>query len=333
MTTRRRTRLRRALYVALALIVAAGGLAAARVATADTLRDDVTAAQYRAPASSDPMRQINLATVTVTLSKGQTAYLNGNLRFGKATTRILVDNQLQCFTPGGSSARKLLRAQNIYPDGNGSLSKVSLTSRFLLTASTAGTYRCDLSAWMRSLGAAGRVTVSSGFAEVAGKYSGTAAAATTGRSLVASGKAAWTPVVTGKGSVPGHGSLWQAPAGTTALSVFGDSQLTTCYGKDKPPCPQTPIDGKGSVARTSLVVTQFKKDGSVCDSSTTTLDTRIHQYVHHKPVYIHDPKVTIASGGGCVPLFSIYVKHQLRSGHPYYVHGPAEDGVISVFAT
>lgn len=319
------------MYGALALVVAATGLLVAQAASAETSRADVKPTSYRSPAYNAPMLHVTVASVTVSLSAGQSAYLNSNLKFGNATTRILVDNQVECFNSKNTSVRKLLRSQNIYAAGNGSLSTVSLTTRFLLPTKTSATFRCDLSVWTRSLGDAGRVSLTSGFVEVAGKYTGTTQASTTGRSLVAGTTPVWAPSVKGNASVPGHSGLWQAPNGTKSLSVFGDFQLTTCYGKDKAPCPETANDKKGSLARTTLVATQFKKDGSVCKTSTVSEDTRIPQYVHHQPVYLHNPKVPVLTGSNCVPVFSIYVKHQRIADHPYYVHGPADDGVISVF--
>lgn len=326
----KRPRLRRLLYAVLAIVVAATGVLVAQVATADSSRVDVKPATYRSPAYNAPMLHVKVASLTVNVSAGQAAYVNSNLRFGNATTRILVDSQLECFNSKGTSVRKLLRAQNVYAAGSGSLSKVSLTTRFLLPSKTAASFRCDLSLWTRSLGDAGRVSLTSGFVELAGKYRGTTQAATTSRALVSAGKPAWTPSVKGSASVPGESGLWQAPSGTKSLSVFGDFQLTTCYGKDKPPCPETANDKKGSSVRTTLVATQFKKDGSVCKTSTVSDDTRIQQYVHHQPVYLHNAKVPVVSGGGCVPVFSIYAKHQLRAYHPYYIHGRSEDALISV---
>jgi len=323
--------MRRLLYGVLVVAVAATGLLLTHDATAATTRDDVTPANYRAPAYNAPMVNIKVASVTVSLSAGQAAYINSSLKFGDASTRILVDNQVECFNSKGTSVRKLLRSQNVYAAGNGALSTVSLTTRFLLPTQTAASFRCDLSVWTRSLGAAGRFNLKSGFVEVAGKYVGTTQAANTGRSVVTKAAPVWTPTVKGSASVPKHSGLWQAPGGATSLSVFGDVQLTTCYGKDKAPCPVTKIDGKGSLVRTTLVATQFKSDGSVCKTSTISDDTRIPQYVHHQPVYLHNPKVPVVTGGGCLPVFSIYLKHQLLADHPYYVHGTSDDGVISVF--
>lgn len=333
MTTTKRPRrhLRRVLLGVLALAVAASGLLLTQEATATSTRADVKPASYRSPAYNAPMLNVKVASVTFSVAAGQAAYVNSNLRFGNATTRILVDNQVECFNSQGTSVRKLLRSQNVYAAGSGSLSTVSLTTRFLLPTTTAASFRCDLSLWTRSLGAAGRVSLISGFVELAGKYVGTTQAANTGRSLVTKATPVWTPTVTGTASVPKHTGLWQAPGGATSLSVFGDVQLTTCYGKDKAPCPVTAIDGKGSLVRTTLIATQFKQDGTVCKTSTVSRDTRIQQYVHHQPIYLHNPKVPVVTGGGCLPVFSIYLKHQLLADHPYYVHGRSDDGVISVF--
>lgn len=319
------------LYGVIALAMAAGGLLLTQEASAETLRDDVTPASYRAPAYNAPMLNVKVGSVTVNLAAGQAAYINSNLRFGNASTRILVDNQVECFNNKGTSVRKLLRSQNVYAAGNGALSNVSLTTRFLLPTTVAASFRCDLSVWTRSLGAAGRFSMTSGFVEVAGKYRGTAQAATTARAVVTKATPVWAPTVAGSASVPKHSGLWQAPSGATSLSVFGDFQLTTCYGKDKAPCPVTKIDGKGSLVRTTLIATQFKSDGSVCKTSTVSDDVRIPQYVHHQPVYLNNPKVPVVTGAGCLPVFSIYVKHQLLADHPYYVHGKSDDGVINVF--
>ncbi|HZE38077.1 MAG TPA: hypothetical protein VE172_04620 [Stackebrandtia sp.] len=332
MLNHRKKSLRRWIYGALAVAVAATGLMVAREAMADPTRVAVKATSFRAPASSAAMLHVKLASVKVAVSAGQSAYLNSNLRFSNASTRILVDNQLECVNNKGVSVRKVLRSQNVFAKGNGSLSAVSLTSRFLLPSKVTANFRCDVSVWTRSLGAAGRVSLTSGFVEVAGKYRNTATAATSTRALVSAGKTVWTPSVKGTASVPKHSGLWAAPSGAKRLSVFGDFQLTTCYGKDKAPCPVTSVNGKGSLVRTTLVATQFKKDGSVCKSSSYTQDTRIPQYVHHKPIYLNNSKVPVVTGGGCVPIFSVYAKHTLRADHPYYIHGRSDDGIINVFA-
>ncbi|GIG70282.1 hypothetical protein [Phytomonospora endophytica] len=321
---------RRTLYGVLAVAVAAAGLLLTQEATALSSRADVKPASYRSPAYNAPMLNVKVASVTFNVAAGQAAYINSSLKFGNATTRILVDNQVECFNNKGTSVRKLLRSQNVYAAGNGALSTVALTTRFLLPTATAASFRCDLSLWTRSLGDAGRVGLMSGFVEVAGKYAGTTQAATTGRSLVTKSAPVWAPAVKGSASVPKTTGLWQAPGGATSLSVFGDAQLTTCYGKDKAPCPVTANDKKGSLVRTTLVATQFKKDGSVCKTSTVSSDVRIPQYVHHQPVYLHNPKVPVLTGSGCLPVFSVYLKHQLLADHPYYVHGSSDDAVVSV---
>ncbi|WP_394834268.1 hypothetical protein LVJ94_47995 [Pendulispora rubella] len=293
-------------------------------AVADVLRDDVAANQeFRSPASSDPMRQINLAAVTVTMAAGSARYITSNLRFGKATIHTLVDNDVTCRDSAGAVVQRFVHGENIDIPG-GAYDVAPITTRLLFTAPRAGTYTCTLSAWMRSLGAAGRVTVLSGFVEVVRSVSGGAQGETARQTIAVQGTPAWTPVVPGTATLPDvAGKLWQAPAGTTRITAFGDIGLTSCRADEGAPCPSSSTD-TGSKARTQLVVTQFKSDGSVCDTTVDSQDTTIPKVQHHKVLYHHLPGVAVKTGDGCVPVFSIYVKTERLSGSPLYVHGPDE---------
>lgn len=322
--------MRRLGYAALAVVVAAVTIVVTTTAFAENRRAEIPSGDHSVPSFTQRAARIAAETIVFELDEGESAQITAGMRLTGATSRVLVRAELECRAPSGETAGGLTRSQNVYREGTGPKSTVSLPVRYMFTATEDGGHRCELTGWARSQGAAGEMTVSGGFLELTGRHPGAVIGTTDKSSLVSDADVVLEPDIEADESVPGQDGLWRAPRGTTSLSVNADTQLTTCYGRDERPCPTTLNDGVGSHVRSYLVTVQYAKDGSVCNMSSVSVDTHIAQYVHHRSIYLSDAEVPVVTGRGCLPLFSVHSKHEWRDGHPFFVHGPESTGIVYV---
>jgi len=308
----------------------------AEPAAAEVLRDDVTPASYSAPKYNDPMRQIALATVNIGVVAGQLTYVSGVIYFANASGVTLVDASVQCLN-GTASAGKVVHGENIFSSGSSGQQSVAVTARLLARSTSGGVLSCSLYAFVRSLGVNPTTfSVTAGHIEIGRRSVPGGVQAGSTQQLASIGSPVWTPTITGSAALPGYTGLWRAPSGATTLNVISNLSLTTCKKNgDSYGCPG--YDGtSGSTVRTTLFVTQFNSNGTVCRQTADSKDAVITDAQHHDVAYHQIPSVTVLTGGTCVPVFSIYMKTQVHSGRPTTTHDPApagEMGLVFVLPT
>lgn len=305
-------------------------MTASPAAAAEVLYDEITPGTYTAPAYNQPMRQITMAAVSINVTAGQITYVSGYLTFANPTVVTLVDSSVQCLN-GGASAGKVVHGENIFPSSYNAQHAASVTGRLLATSSTTGVLSCTLYAFVRSLGVnASTFSITGGHLQI-GRRSvpGGVQAASTER-LARVGSPVWTPYITGSASLPGYTGLWRAPTGTTTLNVISNVSLTVCKRNgDKFGCPGA--DGtSGASVRTTIFVTQFNSNGTVCRQTTDPKTAVISDAQHHDVAYHQIPSVAVLTSGSCVPVFSIYMRLDVLSGRPVATHNAASAGAMGL---
>lgn len=314
-------------------IVVAGGLLAGGPASAEVLRDDVSPGTFSAPSKDADMKAYHLATISIDVASGQRTYINGTLSFANANIATLVDSAVSCGV-GASSAGSVVHGENIGPNRQPS---AAVSARLLAAAPYAGTMYCRLYAWVRSLSSTpSTFAITDGHLEVGRRSVPGGVQAASNTQITTVGNPVWTPVIPGTATAGNVTGLWQAPAGASSLNVFGDLSLTKCKTGDPYGCPATSPTTDTRVV-TTLYVSQLNSDGSLCRPSATYSTTlTISDLRHHDVAYTNLPSVPIATGGLCVPKFSIYLKTQVTSGAAVATHSRAvagEMGVLFVLPT
>jgi hypothetical protein len=311
----------------IAALIAVGSLLTAAPAHAEVLRDDVTPGTYSAPSKDGDMKAYHLATISIDVASGQRTYINGTLTFANANIATLVDASVSCGV-GASTAGSVVHGENVGP---GRQASVAVSARLLAAAPYAGTMYCRLYAWVSSLSSTpSTFAVTAGHLEVGRRSVPGGVQAASNNQVTTVGDPVWTPVIPGSASAGSVTGLWQAPAGTSSLTVFGDLSLTKCRTGDKYGCPATSPTSDTRVV-TTLYVTQFNSDGSTCGASKTYSATlTISDLRRHDVAYTNLPSVPVATGGLCVPKFSIYLKTQVTSGGAAVTHGRATAGEMGV---
>lgn len=316
-----------------AAAVGLGSLLAAAPAYAEVLHDDVTPGTFSAPSKDADMKVILMATISFDVASGQKTYVNGNLTFANANIATLVDASVACAV-GASTGGSVVHNENIGP---GRQTSVAISARMLATAPYAGTMYCRLYAWVSSLSSTpSTFQVTRGELEVGRRSVPGGIQAASNNQVTTVGNPVWTPVIPGSATAGNVTGLWQAPAGATALTVFGDLSMTKCRTGDAYGCPATSPTADTKVLVT-LYATQFQSNGAVCGTPATYSTTlTISDARRHDVAYTNLPSVPVATGGLCVPKFSIYLKSQVTSGGAAVTHGRAtagEMGVVFVLPT
>jgi hypothetical protein len=310
-----------------AALVILGALLVVGPAYAEVLRDDVTPGTYSAPSKDGDMKAYHLATISFDVASGQRTYVSGSLTFANANIATLVDASVSCAV-GASTGGSVVHGENIGP---GRQSSAAVSARLLATAPYAGTMYCRLYAWVSSLSSTpSTFAVTAGRLEVGRRNVPGGVQAASNNQVTTVGNPVWTPVIPGSASAGSVAGLWQAPAGTSSLTVFGDLSLTKCRTGDEYGCPASSPTSDAKVV-TTLYVTQFNSDGSTCgDSKTYSATLTISDLRRHDVAYTNLPSVPVATGGLCVPKFSIYLKTAVTSGGAAVTHGRATAGEMGV---
>ncbi|CAL9439281.1 hypothetical protein SUDANB95_02196 [Actinosynnema sp. ALI-1.44] len=287
----------------------------ALVATAGPAAAAVTfpAREVKAPPGGT-QSVIQLGSVPLTMTATQTAYVYSTLRVNNASARTLIDNEVRCTGPNGWK-KNVVMGQNVLaatPDNPANLKDINVTTRFLVHPGAAGAVTCTTYLRTASLAATSSLVQLVGgsmrFADasVANTTTGAPIQADDGddvsRGRVIALNSTATPV-----REPSMPLFDTAPV--TGLSVFGDMELMACYpepaGYD---CPSNSVD-----VQVTLFVNQWKRDGTLCKTDSTTVSTTVRRDVHHQVVPLN-LLFPAATGGDCVPRFNFYVKTDWLSG-------------------
>ncbi|GAA5139922.1 hypothetical protein GCM10023320_76760 [Pseudonocardia adelaidensis] len=94
--------------------------------------------------------------------------------------------------------------------------------------------------------------------------------------------------------------------GFTGLSVFGDTEYMVCH------ITTTAEDSNtrgASTAKFTLIVNQWKSDGTLCHTDATTTVTKTVPYaVHRIYVPLNKPNFLVSTAPGRIPRFNAYVR-------------------------
>ncbi|MFI6095845.1 hypothetical protein ACIA8G_09855 [Lentzea sp. NPDC051213] len=273
------------------------------------------------PRDGSPSEQnvVELGQVSLRMTSTQTAYVVAVMRVNSATIRTLFDNEIVCRWPGGS--KNMVLGQNVYHKGSGSpqWEDVSLTTRYLVQPGVDATVTCTAYLRTASLG-----WDDSTVALVGGslKFADTSVANDT------SGAEIQKSVSQGVIHLNADNADAREPAlptfdlapGFKGLSVFGDNEYLICH-------PGSACDkSKTSKARFTLFVNQWKADGTVCHSdSSTSATVDVPYYVHHLVVPLHKQNFEVRTGSGCIPRFNAYVLVQWLGGETGGIQGTAHN--------
>lgn len=302
----------------MAVVVALVCVPPAMAATSYTFQPQTILAP-RVPAPEEQRKPeqnvIPVGSVSLAMSSTQTAVIKSVMRFNSATGRALADNEIICKWPGGG--KNMVIGQNILPDTGKypDLEDIELTTQYLVHPGVATTVTCTAQVRSISLGYDDRY-----YNLVGGSIRFTdqsVANTTTGQPIQAS--------VARNTSIDPANPVLRIPATNTfdiapgfkGLKVFGDSNYMVVK-----PCADCTTGA--STARFTLLVNQWKADGTVCHSDSTTPITKTMLYsVHH--VYVPLTKqFEIKTDPGCVPRFNAYVKVDYISGYDGATHGIAK---------
>lgn len=295
--------------------VAAGSLPSQRT-TIDLVPQTVLAPGV--PLTGFDQNVVALGSVSLPMTATQTAYVVGTMRVSSATIRSLFDDEVVCTGPSGWR-QNVVFGQNVYPVSTHSqFDDVTLTSRFLVHPGVAETITCTANIRTASLGyAAATVRLVSGNLRFADTSIDNDSAGAPVQASVPAGVLrvdAASPTVREPST-----DYFELGDGFTGLSVFGDIEFLTC-------APGTLCNKTGaSNARFTLVVNQWKADGTLCHSDASTSVTRSVPYaVHHAFVPLNTPNFAIQTGGGCIRRFNAYVRTTWLSGETGAVQGMAK---------
>jgi hypothetical protein len=302
---------------------------AAAAAATEVVYDAVSpASSYRAPQKGAAYAAYPLAAIRINVAAGQRTYVSGVLAFSSGNLGSIVDASVQCKN-GAKNAGKVVHGENV---GTNYQRSAVITARLLATSTARGTLVCTLYAYAHSLGKpATRFSITSGHVEVGRRSVPGGVQVVSAQQLAKAGHSVWTPRVTGNASVRGVTNLWRLPAGTRNLNVFADQSITVCKtsGDGKYGCPSG-TRGSAASVRTTLVATQFTSTGAVCQTRTYPLSRTVSTTLHHDVFYHNIPNVAVRTTGGCVPVFSIYLKLDVRSGQPVVTNKAAPTGEMGI---
>ena len=293
-------------------VTVAGLLGTAGAAQAAT---SVTFAPRTVTSPHDHQYVAALGSVQLSMTATQTAYVYSTLRANNASNTTLIDNEVRCASTSGWTKNEVL-GQNVLiasaTSAPASLRDIGVTTRFLVHPGAAGTVTCTTYLRSANLGL-GNSTVSLVSGEL--KFADTSVANTT----------AGTPPQADDGDTPTGRVIGLNSAAPTirepatevfetapvaGLSVFGDMQLMACY--PEPANYDCPVNSM--TARVTLFVNQWKADGTLCKSdSSSSVTAVVRRDVHHLVVPLNT-HFAAATGNGCVPRFNFYVKTDWVSG-------------------
>jgi hypothetical protein len=295
-----------AAVLAVATVAAGGTTFDAQAATAGktasfgpTVITDVPKAPDTEKGEKPIQKVVPLGTIETSLPAGKTAYVYSTVTANNADHVNLIDNEVRC---SGAGRADVVMGENVFPRTSGSpLREITIVTRFLVTATSAGKITCDQ--FLRTASTSefvSRETVKSElrFAseDVVGDVNGAALQRSLPRGSTPVNPSATTPVLSGK-----------IPAGVGQLAVIADVEYHRCGGKG---C-------KGTV-RFALTVTT--SGGANCPSAPVAqIERTVQTGINHvaAPLYTKLPVKA-----GCTD-FQAKVTSTTLTGNPGVIGGSA----------
>lgn len=262
---------------------------------------------------------VELGSIAFDTTSTQTVQVVSVMRVNAATIRSLFDNEIVCKWAGGG--KNVVLGQNVYQKNSGKpeYEDITLTASQLVHPGVATRVTCTAFIRTASLGwDDSTMFVVGGSLKVANASVGNAPDGKPIQRALPSGLLkvdASAPIVR-EPALP----MFDTAAGTTSLDVVADTEYLVCHTIAE--CDKS----KSSNASYTLMVNQWKADGTVCqtDSSTSvTLDTPY--YVHHVVVPLKKSGFKVRTDSGCIPRFNAYVLVKWNSGETGAVQGMASN--------
>lgn len=266
-----------ALTALVGVLAGAGSVAAA---TSQDFGPTVITGIPAAPPVGTPATQkvVPLATVTTSLTAGQTAYVYSELRAYAADQVNLVDNEVRC---SGAGSSNVVMGENVLPStGDPAHQDITVVTRFLVSATTSGTLSCTLYLRTASTSSSVAKETVSGTLRFASTSVGEDSA---GLAMQKSLPAGNIPVTT---SVTTPVLDQTLPAGYSQLAVIADVEYHRC-GVDS--CPNN-----FSTAKFTLTATTSGGTGCASAPAATTQES-VPRGVNHAAIPLYTI-VTLAPG-------------------------------------
>lgn len=234
-----------------------------------------------APPVGTPASQkvVPLATVTHSLTAGQTAYVYSELRAYDADQANLVDNEVRC---SGAGSSNVVMGENVLPaTGDPAHRDITVVTRFLVSATSSGTLSCTL--FLRTGSTSGFVakeTVSGTL-----RFASTSVGEDSGGLAMQRSLPAGNIPVTGTTTTPVLDKT--LPPGYRQLAVIADVEYHRCAGTAA--CTDT-----YSTAKFTLTATTSGGTGCASAPAASTQET-VRRGVNHAAIPLYTI-VTLAPG-------------------------------------
>ncbi|NGN63625.1 hypothetical protein G5C51_06850 [Streptomyces sp. A7024] len=235
----------------------------------------------KAPPVGTPATQkvVPMATISTTVTAGQTAYVYSELRAYAADQVNLVDNEVRC---SGAGSSNVVMGENVLPStGDPAHRDINIITRFLVSATSSGTLNCTL--YLRTASTSAYVAKET--------VSGNLRFADTSVGEDASGLALQKSLP--EGNLPVTGTTTAPvldrtlPPGYSKLAVIADVEYHRCAGTE-------PCTANYSAAKFTLTATTSGGTGCGSAPAATTTES-VPRGVNHAAIPLYTI-VTLAPG-------------------------------------
>ncbi|GAA5131598.1 hypothetical protein GCM10023320_55030 [Pseudonocardia adelaidensis] len=287
-----------------AVTVVAGGTAfeaqaapAKSASFGPTVITDVPKAPDTTKGEKPMQKVVPIGTISTELQEGKTAYVYSTIDASDAADVNLIDNEVRC---SGASTASVVMGENVFPGSTSPLRKITVVTRFLVTARRSGTLTCTQ--YLRTASTSpnvSRETVRSEvrFAseDVVGDVNGVA--------LQRSLKEGTPPVTTSVATPVLSGKL---PAGPKQLAVIADVEFHRC--------------GNECTERVRFALTVTTSGGANCASAPVAqIERTLQRGINHVAVPLY---TIVPLKPGCTD-FQAKVTTTHLAGNPGTIGGPA----------
>ena len=261
------------------------------------------------------------ATLRLTMQSGEARNLRGELVMGDARadgqpSPVAAAQKITCEPVGGGTlpGGEIWNTRNLLagdPD-------VTLMTRLLFVAPSAGSYDCHLRVYLNDGYAVGRETAAmrGGFL---GDIDGAIPAARTAQ-LIRSGPGDAFFELDAPVRQLHHVAGYTPPPGATSFRVVGDIQTTSCYGDGGNACPRRTYPPSGTAARvyTRVAATPSVTSAQCTSQASAAKSVTVTKGVHH--LRVHNELTVTLPSSGCGTWTLNVVARDDGGSLPFVVH-------------
>ena len=292
-----------AVLVAVTVLTGAGAASANAAPAAKsasfgpTVITDVPKAPDTTKGEKPMQKVVPIGTISTELQEGKTAYVYSTIDASDAADVNLIDNEVRC---SGASTASVVMGENVFPGSTSPLRKITVVTRFLVTAKRSGTLTCTQ--YLRTASTSPNVSretvkgeVRFASEDVVGDVNGVALQRSLKEGTPPVTTSVTTPVLSGK-----------LPAGVKQLAVIADMEYHRCRGE----CTE----------RVRFALTVTTSGGANCASAPVAqIERSLQRGINHVAVPLYT-KVPLAPG--CTD-FQAKVTTTHLAGDPGTIGGPA----------